>query len=77
MALKVGIIGPTNMRKLVKLTGKSEQFFLKKADTVISLAALVGAPLCDQDTVAATSINRDAVIMMIKAHRAKILKMLI
>ena len=39
MALKVGIIGPTNMRKLVKLTGKSEQFFLKKADSVGKMLA--------------------------------------
>jgi nucleoside-diphosphate-sugar epimerase len=31
------------------------------ADYVIPLAALVGAPLCDQDPIAATTINRDAV----------------
>jgi nucleoside-diphosphate-sugar epimerase len=37
-----------------------------KADWVIPLAALVGAPLCDQDTVGANSINRDAVVSLLK-----------
>src|SRR5690349_5032015 len=32
-----------------------------KADIVIPLAALVGAPLCDADPIAATSTNLDAV----------------
>src|ERR1700704_764958 len=32
-----------------------------KADYVFPLAALVGAPLCDKDPVAATSTNRDAI----------------
>ena len=32
-----------------------------KADYVFPLAALVGAPLCDKDPIAATSTNRDAV----------------
>ena len=32
MKLKVGIIGPTNMKKLSLLTGKPEEFFLKKAE---------------------------------------------
>ena len=35
-----------------------------KADVVIPLAALVGAPLCDVDTVGATTTNRDAVRML-------------
>lgn len=39
---------------------------LKKADVVIPLAALVGAPLCDRDTLAATSTNRDAIVWMVK-----------
>ena len=39
---------------------------LKKADAVIPLAALVGAPLCNQDPVGATTTNRDAVLMMLK-----------
>lgn len=32
-----------------------------KADAVIPLAALVGAPLCDRDPIGATTTNRDAV----------------
>jgi len=39
---------------------------LKKADIVIPLAALVGAPLCNLDPVGATSINHDAITMMLK-----------
>ena len=39
---------------------------LKKADAVIPLAALVGAPLCNQDPVGATTTNRDAILMMLK-----------
>lgn len=34
---------------------------LAKADAIIPLAALVGAPLCDRDQIGAVSINRDAV----------------
>ncbi len=37
---------------------------LRSADIVIPLAALVGAPLCDRDRVAATSVNRDAVRLL-------------
>lgn len=37
-----------------------------KADMVIPLAALVGAPLCDRDRIGTESINRDAIFMMIK-----------
>jgi predicted Rossmann-fold nucleotide-binding protein len=44
MTLKVGIIGPTNMKKLSKLTGKPEAFFLKKAEVVGNLLASHG---CD------------------------------
>jgi nucleoside-diphosphate-sugar epimerase len=39
---------------------------LKNADVVIPLAALVGAPLCRQDPVGATTTNRDAITTMIK-----------
>ena len=34
-------------------------------DVVIPLAALVGAPLCNNDPVGARSINRDAILMML------------
>jgi nucleoside-diphosphate-sugar epimerase len=42
---------------------------LPKADIVIPLAALVGAPLCDRDKVAAVSTNRDAVASLVKLMR--------
>jgi len=34
---------------------------IAKADYVFPLAALLGAPLCDKDPIAATSTNRDAI----------------
>ncbi|WP_428249904.1 NAD-dependent epimerase/dehydratase family protein [Ferrovibrio sp.] len=39
---------------------------LAKADIVIPLAALVGAPLCAKDPVGATSTNKDALAMMVR-----------
>ncbi|MDC1214606.1 NAD-dependent epimerase/dehydratase family protein [Rhodospirillales bacterium] len=39
---------------------------IKDVDVVIPLAALVGAPLCNNDLLGTTSINRDAVIMLTK-----------
>lgn len=39
---------------------------LKKADIVIPLAALVGAPICNRDPFGATSTNHDAITLMIK-----------
>lgn len=38
---------------------------LAKADLVIPLAALVGAPICKQDPVGAASINHDAILLML------------
>lgn len=38
----------------------------RDADVVIPLAALVGAPLCDRDPVAAVTVNREAVLEMLK-----------
>ena len=38
---------------------------LKKADIVIPLAAYVGAPLCARDPVGATTVNHDAILMML------------
>lgn len=35
---------------------------VSKADVIIPLAALVGAPLCKEDPITATTLNRDAVI---------------
>jgi nucleoside-diphosphate-sugar epimerase len=39
---------------------------LKKADIVIPLAALVGAPMCNADPAGAKSINHDAILLMLK-----------
>ena len=39
---------------------------IKDADVIIPLAALVGAPICNQDPVGATTINYDAIDMMLK-----------
>lgn len=36
------------------------------ADVIIPLAALVGAPICNKDPVAAKSTNNDAILMMLK-----------
>jgi len=38
---------------------------LKQADIVVPLAALVGAPLCDRDPLAATSTNLQAIVDML------------
>lgn len=39
---------------------------MKKADVIIPLAALVGAPLCSLDPVGATTVNHDAITLMLK-----------
>jgi nucleoside-diphosphate-sugar epimerase len=39
---------------------------LAKADIVIPLAALVGAPMCNADPVGAQTINHDAIVAMLK-----------
>jgi len=39
---------------------------VSKADVVIPLAALVGAPLCNRDPIAATTTNRDAIATLCK-----------
>lgn len=39
---------------------------LREADIVLPLAALVGAPLCARDEIGATSLNRDAVVDLVK-----------
>lgn len=39
---------------------------MKKADVIIPLAAYVGAPICSKDPVGATTVNHDAIFMMIK-----------
>src|SRR5206468_1520627 len=37
---------------------------VSKADCILPLAALVGAPACKRDAVGATSVNRDAVLLI-------------
>ena len=39
---------------------------LAKADVVIPLAAIVGAPACDSDPIAAQSINKDSILWLLK-----------
>ncbi len=39
---------------------------LEGADLIIPLACLTGAPLCDRDPVAAQTVNRDAVKMLVE-----------
>jgi nucleoside-diphosphate-sugar epimerase len=39
---------------------------LVKADIVIPLAAIVGAPACDSDPIAAQSINKDSILWLLK-----------
>ena len=39
---------------------------VKDVDIIIPLAAIVGAPMCEEDKVAATSINRDSILNLIK-----------
>jgi len=39
---------------------------MKSADVIIPLAALVGAPLCSLDPIGATTINHDAIELMLK-----------
>ena len=39
---------------------------IKDVDVIIPLAALVGAPICNQDPVGATTINHDSIILLLK-----------
>ena len=39
---------------------------IEKNDIIIPLACMTGAPLCSKDTTAATSVNRDSVVMCSK-----------
>lgn len=39
--------------------------YFKNADIIIPLAAYVGAPLCKKDPVGASSVNKDAIFMML------------
>ncbi len=39
---------------------------IAKADVIIPLAALVGAPLCHKDPFAATTTNKDAIALMLR-----------
>lgn len=39
---------------------------VQKADVIIPLAALVGAPICSMDPIGATTTNHDAIALMLK-----------
>ncbi len=55
--------------EVFKGDARDERFLrplLKKADYVIPLAALVGAPLCDKDAIGTVTTNRDAVASLAK-----------
>jgi nucleoside-diphosphate-sugar epimerase len=39
---------------------------MDKADVIVPLAALVGAPLCSADPIGATTVNHDAIALMLK-----------
>jgi nucleoside-diphosphate-sugar epimerase len=39
---------------------------LREADAIIPLAALVGAPMCNQDKIGAETVNRDAILTAIR-----------
>src|SRR5205807_471689 len=47
------------------------QRVLRRADTVIHLAAIVGASACDRDPLQAASVNRDAVRLLIRLRSPK------
>lgn len=47
-------------------TAETLKPLVKKADYVFPLAALVGAPLCKKDPIAATTTNRDAIATLAK-----------
>lgn len=46
--------------------GKMMAELIPKVDCIIPLAAIVGAPACDQDPIAATSINLEAIRLILK-----------
>lgn len=52
-----------------------DNFLLKKlaakADIVIPLAAIVGAPACSKDPIVATSINKDSIHLLLKILSSK------
>ena len=43
---------------------------MKEADVIIPLAAFVGAPMCTLDPVGASTVNHDAIMLMLK-HLSK------
>jgi nucleoside-diphosphate-sugar epimerase len=45
---------------------KTMSTLMRKADVIIPLAALVGAPLCNLDPIGATTINHEAITLMLK-----------
>ena len=49
---------------------------ISKADTIIPLAAIVGAPACNRDPILAKSINYDAMLWLFKQiHKSQLVLM--
>jgi len=44
---------------------------MAKADCIVPLAALVGAPVCKRDALGAVSVNRDAVVLISRLRSAR------
>ncbi len=60
MSFKVGIIGPTNLKKLTKLTKKPASFFLRKAEEIGKILAESGCELwVNSDRGMANNIARN------------------
>lgn len=68
---QTSLLDVCNFKTLTIVRGdvRDEQLLKKHIvgkDFIIPLACLVGAPLCDKDPIAATTINRDAVLMLLE-----------
>ncbi|MBL4889601.1 MAG: NAD(P)-dependent oxidoreductase [Candidatus Lindowbacteria bacterium] len=66
MFRQTGLLGCSHEKNFTLVQGDARneetlKELIPKADTIIPLAALVGAPLCDRDPISAMGINRDAI----------------